>query len=117
MIQLAGTLPILEVCPLLCLTWGRPVFTTIDLPGAARTLAYDLNNRGQVVGAYTDAPNTVHGFLLFRGVFTTVDFPGATETYPWGISEDGQITGYYKLDGKYHSFIAFPDRAPGGHLR
>jgi uncharacterized membrane protein len=34
------------------------VFTTIDLPGALATTADDINNRGQIVGAYVDAGGT-----------------------------------------------------------
>lgn len=38
-------------------------FTQIDVPGAAVTLAVEINKRGQMVGAFIDAAGEVHGFL------------------------------------------------------
>ncbi len=38
-------------------------FTPLDVPGAAGTLAFDVNDRGLIVGGYTDANLRVHGFL------------------------------------------------------
>jgi probable HAF family extracellular repeat protein len=35
----------------------------MDAPGAAGTLAFGINERGLIVGAYTDANLRVHGFL------------------------------------------------------
>jgi hypothetical protein len=32
------------------------VFTTIDAPGAINTSASDMNNRGQIMGFYLEAP-------------------------------------------------------------
>jgi probable HAF family extracellular repeat protein len=59
-----------------------------------------INNRGQIVGAYsTDTHVPVfklpHGFLLDDGVFTKIDVPGAVETRPFGINNLGQIVGEY----------------------
>jgi probable HAF family extracellular repeat protein len=77
------------------------VFTTIDHPDAApATLASAINNRGQIVGAYTDAEQTGHGFLLDDGTFTTIDHPDAGSgsklgTVLWGVNNRGQIVGQY----------------------
>jgi uncharacterized membrane protein len=38
-------------------------FTSLDFPGAAGTLAFAINDRGLLVGAYVDANLRVHGFL------------------------------------------------------
>jgi probable HAF family extracellular repeat protein len=38
-------------------------FTTIDVPGAMGTLPTGINAAGQIVGGYTDASGTGHGFL------------------------------------------------------
>jgi probable HAF family extracellular repeat protein len=52
----------------------KGVFTTIDHPDAvAETGALGINNRGRIVGAYTDAEGTIRGFLLDDGVFTPID--------------------------------------------
>ena len=38
-------------------------FNSLDVPGAAGTVAFGLNDRGIIVGGYTDANLRVHGFL------------------------------------------------------
>ena len=37
--------------------------TRVEVPGAAQTLAFRSNNRGELVGAYTDAAGVQHGLL------------------------------------------------------
>jgi uncharacterized membrane protein len=81
----------------------KGVFATIEVPGARATAALDINNRGQIVGAYFT--NSNHGFLLERGVCTTIDPPGATITQPNGINNLGQIVGAYAdAGGMIHGF-------------
>ena len=41
---------------------GAFTFITIDVPGATSTEASGINARGQIVGNYTDAAGTLHGF-------------------------------------------------------
>jgi uncharacterized membrane protein len=48
----------------LLLSDGR--LTTVDVPGAIRTIAFGINERGDVVGGYADGAG-FHGFLLSRG--------------------------------------------------
>ena len=38
-------------------------FTTIDVPGATTTAASGINGFRQIVGLFTDAGGTFHGFL------------------------------------------------------
>ena len=38
-------------------------FVSLDVPGAAGTLAFGINDRGLIVGAYTDTNLRVHGFV------------------------------------------------------
>jgi probable HAF family extracellular repeat protein len=52
--------------------------TRIDIPGAMETRTVGLNDRGQVVGEYTDADGRFHGFLWDKGRFTTIDGPDGT---------------------------------------
>lgn len=100
-------------------------FTTIDFPGAAGSLATDINDSGQIVGEYND--NLLghrHGFLLSNGVFSSIDFPGATFTRALGINRFGDIVGDedkianfsgngnefgYLLKGGLFTSIAFPN--------
>lgn len=55
------------------------VFTSIDYPGAAQTIAYGISTAGEIVGEYgpDDYINT-HGFLYSNGQFTTFDYPVVT---------------------------------------
>jgi uncharacterized membrane protein len=86
-------------------------FTTIDVPGAAATFASQINDAGQIVGAYSSEPDTPllqaeHGFLLDENGFTTIDVPGAVQTRVFGINNAGLIVGEY-LDSAdtYHGFL------------
>ena len=75
-------------------------FTSFDVPGAAGTIALDINGGGTIVGRYLTAttPGTTHGFIRTpEGVFTTIDFPGSSFTVAAGINDDGDIVGQYAV--------------------
>jgi probable HAF family extracellular repeat protein len=80
-------------------------FTSIDFPGATSTTAWGVNDRGDVVGLYSLADKTNHGFLYRGGVLTSIDFPGATSTETYGINLAGDIVGDYTMNGKIHGFV------------
>ena len=75
--------------------WIGESFIRIDVPGAVRTEADGVNDRGQVVGEYIDAGGRFHGFLWDKGRFTTIDVPGADATTVTDINDRGQIVGAY----------------------
>ena len=77
-------------------------FQPINVPGAGTTLAYGINDSGQVVGLSGDG--VVHGFLYSSGVYTTIDFPAASATRLNGINDDGQMVGDYNTD-TLHGFL------------
>ena len=70
-------------------------FTRIEVPGADFTLVHKIDNRGQVVGAYTDRDGVQHGFTLNRGRYRTIDFPGTSVTGVNASNVRGDIVGYY----------------------
>jgi uncharacterized membrane protein len=79
-------------------------YTTIDVPGAASTVAVGVNDLGVVSGFYFDSSGNEHGFLYRDGTFTTVDVPGAADTLltvtndlgtAVGYNDLGQVTGSY----------------------
>jgi len=70
------------------------VYTSIDVPGADLTVAFGINDAGQIVGFYGGSTGN-HGFLLSGGVYTSIDVPGAVETYAAGINDAGQVVGRY----------------------
>ncbi|MBO0682645.1 MAG: hypothetical protein J2P45_05770 [Candidatus Dormibacteraeota bacterium] len=87
-------------------------FNTIDLPGAGATVVRKINDRGQVVGRYYQAPPfhgpdvKFRGFMLDRGRVTRIDVPGAVTTQAVGINNRGQVVGEC-LDaaGVFHGFF------------
>jgi probable HAF family extracellular repeat protein len=61
-----------------------------------------INDRGEIVGGYTDA-NGLHGFVLSKGTVTTIDgppgdfipFPNAPQTLAYSINDRGEVVGVY----------------------
>jgi len=79
---------------------------TLDVPGAAFTVARDINNNGDIVGVFFSGRR--HGFLLSNGTYTPIDAPaawGTRQTLALGINDAGVIVGsYFHLDsdGQVH---------------
>lgn len=72
--------------------------TSIDYPNAIGTnVLGGINDRGDIVGAYTDPNKKVHGFLFSNGTYTTIDVPGAAITQARGINSRGDIVGTYQI--------------------
>ena len=96
-------------------------FTVIDVPGPLETKVRGLNALGQIVGVYTDARFTDHGFLLADGNFTTIDdvSGGVRFVDAGGINARGQIVGErfdegirgFLLDTGTFTTIDFPGAA------
>jgi probable HAF family extracellular repeat protein len=75
----------------------------VPSPGP-QTLAYSINNRGQVVGGYNPCGNEGHGFLWADGTLTTIDVPNEFNTDLHGINDHGDIVGSYGSTG-LHGFL------------
>ena len=90
---------------------GEGVFTTIELPGALATSADDINNRGQIVGTYSEVSNTrpldaPRAYLLDDGAFTLIDAFGADNTQIGRINDRGEFVGaYFDAGGPTHGFL------------
>ena len=77
---------------------ARGRVTTIDVPGALTTLAWRINNRGQVVGIYSDVDRQVplrflRAYMYKDGRFTKIDAPGVSNTTLNDINDRGQSVG------------------------
>jgi probable HAF family extracellular repeat protein len=91
----------------------RGRLTKIDIRGAAGTQLEEINNRGQIVGAYNETspflPNPdagSRGFVLTRHRVTRIDVPDATSTVPHGINDRGRVVGVFEDgDGRDHGFL------------
>jgi probable HAF family extracellular repeat protein len=80
----------------------------IDVPNATYTDAVGINNRGEIVGSFSDAQGRLHGYVWRRGTFTTLDFPaqGVLATVAKGINDRGEIAGFYVQSGSdIHGFV------------
>jgi uncharacterized membrane protein len=69
-----------------------------SLSGSTQTIPSDINNRGEVVGSYTDAEQVNHGFLHDASGFHTIDYPGQSENPSTGaaaINDKGAIVGLF----------------------
>ena len=87
-----------------------PSYTRLDYPNAKLTVAYDINNAGNIVGFYQDASLNVHGFLYNRAPrsFASIDYDNSvctTGTDARGINERGDIVGTYIAGGVQHAFV------------
>jgi probable HAF family extracellular repeat protein len=81
---------------------------SFSVPGAGTTLPTGMNDRRDIVGAYTtgDPEHTViHGFIYSHGQFTTLDAPNADSTTPIGVNNAGQVVGSYFSGGQEHGFV------------
>lgn len=68
-------------------------YTNLPTPSLAGwVIPYDINNEGEIVGAYSDG---FYGFLLHNGTYTTVQVPGSFETQVYGINDFGDMVGIY----------------------
>jgi uncharacterized membrane protein len=88
-------------------------YTAVDVPGDVYTAAFDVNDRGQVVGAFPNRERTA-GFSFLReadGSYTRLpDVPGSFQTVAIGINNMGQIVGAYVAPtpdgvGKFGGFL------------
>jgi hypothetical protein len=78
--------------------WRNGRFQTFDGPTGTAATITDINDRGDMVGAYLLDPSNpfaggARGFLLRNGRYTTFSAPGLPITVPFGINNRGQISG------------------------
>ena len=78
-----------------------------DLPGGNDfSIAYDINEDGQVVG-YSRAATGARGVLWDSGTMTDLgDLPGGTDSsVAYGINEAGQVVGYGQVVAGTSAFL------------
>lgn len=65
----------------------------LKIPGATQITANAINDRSQVVGQFTDANGSPHGFIYEDESFCQLDYPNARATNILDINNHGQIVG------------------------
>lgn len=81
------------------------VFSPFIVPGSMMTSAWDINQRGDVVGIFRNAAG-FHGYVRTEDGFTTIDVAGATATRAYGINARGDVVGTFASGGRMHGFLA-----------
>ncbi len=79
------------------------VFTFLDLPGTTDTIAYGINDAGQIL-LYDNQHS--ESFLYSAGQLTPINSPSGLWVWVQGINNAGQIVGVY---GNGTSSVAFVD--------
>ena len=69
------------------------MFTPINFPLATSTIAFGINDTGEIAGFYSDAIGNSHGFIYASGAFSTVDVAGSRATQLTRIKNGGAVTG------------------------
>lgn len=99
-------------------------YTVLNVPGAVSTSVFGINQTGEIVGAFTDAAGSTHGFLgkvvLKKtadplggshllvdktSAFTPLDPKDSFATEAHGINDQGQIVGEFGSAKGHHGFI------------
>ena len=65
----------------------------LNAPGASETVADDLNNRGDVVGAFVESGRTFGYLASSDGSFLKLEARGWEVTYASGVNNRGQVVG------------------------
>jgi probable HAF family extracellular repeat protein len=94
---------------MLCLQLGvlpaarAEVVYTVTVVGGAGSAAYDVNNRGQVVG-YMAAGETYHAFLYDAGILSDLGTLGNGVSYASRLNESGTVVGTSYVDDQPYAF-------------
>jgi uncharacterized membrane protein len=95
----------------------KGTYTPIEVPSALNTIAWGINNKGEIVGGF-NCGNTKcgtsnfieQGYLYCDGVYTIINDPlAAINTEAFGVNDKGQIVGWY--DNGY-GFLATDSPGP-----
>jgi probable HAF family extracellular repeat protein len=91
------------------------VYSTFDVPGAAFTDIFAINNAGGMAGEYLDFDGLIYGFLFSpdRGFHRLAGTGNSKQRFRWllpfGLNDSGRIAGSgATIDGSLGSFVAEP---------
>ena len=83
-----------------------PIMDLGTLPGDAYSVAYSINDAGQVVGWSNNTATELHAFLWESGTMTGLGtLPGDTSSQAFGINNAGQVVGASLTSSTTHAFL------------
>ena len=85
-----------------------PEYTVVDLGilGDSGSAAYEINNRGEVVGWFYSKNGHIHAFLYSNGSMQDIGTLGGNDSRAYGINDNGQVVGQAETkDGQHHAFL------------
>lgn len=86
--------------------WERGKFVDLGTLGGRSASAYDINDRGQIVGVSRNAEGYRRAFLWERGEMRDLGTLGGTQSWAFGINNRGQVVGVaFTEDGVEHAFL------------
>jgi probable HAF family extracellular repeat protein len=77
--------------------WDKGKITNLGTLGRRYSYAYDINNKGQVVGEVKTKKGIQHAFLWQNGVMKGLGTLGGTESVAYGINNKGQVVGWANI--------------------
>lgn len=77
--------------------WQNVVMTDLGTLGGASSDAFDINDRGQVVGTAQTASGPMHAFLWQNGQMIDLDPAGVLDSLALQINNEGQVVGGINL--------------------
>jgi probable HAF family extracellular repeat protein len=91
--------------------YSQGKFTDLGTPNGF-SIAYAINNSGQIVGEWNGSGNNAHAFLWNNGVMTDLGkLPGEAVSIAESINDSGQVVGYATNAGTGGAVPVEPDHA------
>src|SRR2546429_3461944 len=79
--------------PIHAFLWENGTMTDLGTLGGSTAQAYDINDKGQVVGVSSTSSGLNHAFLWQAGTMTDLGTLGGPDSYAYGLNNRGDVVG------------------------